>query len=85
MNVYLNKIEFTLTTLLNELQHFQNLNMGKGKEVEANVATTEKEFIGESFSKTKVRPSQMKKKGKEKTPKNSRRKKVAKGKCYHCN
>ncbi|TYK01661.1 gag/pol protein [Cucumis melo var. makuwa] len=41
-NAFLNKIEFNLTTLLNELQRFQNLTMGKGKEVEANVATTKK-------------------------------------------
>ena len=57
MNASLDKIEFTLTTLLNELQRFQNFTIGKGKEVEANVATTEKEFIRESSSKTKVGPS----------------------------
>ncbi|KAA0048609.1 gag/pol protein [Cucumis melo var. makuwa] len=31
-NASLNKIEFNLTTFLNELQQFQNLTMGKGKE-----------------------------------------------------
>ncbi|KAA0063188.1 gag/pol protein [Cucumis melo var. makuwa] len=60
----------------------QNLTMGKEKEVEENVVSTEKEFIGGSSSKTKVRTSQMKKKGKEKTPKNSKGKNVTKGKCY---
>ncbi|TYK16050.1 gag/pol protein [Cucumis melo var. makuwa] len=85
MNVSLNKIDFTLTILLNELQRFQNLNMGKGKEVEANVATTEKEFMRGWSSKTKVGPSQMKKKGKGKTPKNSKGKKSTRGKCYHRN
>ncbi|TYK14939.1 gag/pol protein [Cucumis melo var. makuwa] len=34
-NASLNKIEFNLTILLNELQRFQNLTKGKGKEVEA--------------------------------------------------
>ncbi|TYK27112.1 gag/pol protein [Cucumis melo var. makuwa] len=84
-NASLNKIEFTLTTLLNELQRFQNLTMGKGKEVEANVATTEKELLGGSSFKTRVRTLNMKKKRKGKSPKNSEEKKVVKGKCYHCN
>ncbi|TYK06687.1 gag/pol protein [Cucumis melo var. makuwa] len=59
--------------------------MGKGKEVEANIATTEKELVGGSFSKTRVGPSHMKKKRKGETLKNSKGKKVTKGKCYHCN
>ncbi|TYK02145.1 gag/pol protein [Cucumis melo var. makuwa] len=84
-NVSLNKIEFTLTILLNELQRFQNLTIGKGKKVEENVATTEKKLVEGSSSKTRVGPSHMKKKRKGKTPKNSKGKKVAKGKCYHCN
>ncbi|KAA0048523.1 gag/pol protein [Cucumis melo var. makuwa] len=62
-----------------------NLTIGKEKEVEANVATIEKTFMGRSSSKTKVGPSQMKKKGKGKTFKNTKGKKVAKGKYYHCN
>ncbi|KAA0043628.1 gag/pol protein [Cucumis melo var. makuwa] len=53
--------------------------MGKGKEVEAKVATTEKKFMGGSSSKNKVGLSQMKKNGKGKTPKNSKGNKVAKG------
>ncbi|KAA0046472.1 gag/pol protein [Cucumis melo var. makuwa] len=85
MNVSLNKIDFTLTTLLNELQRFQNLTMGKGKEVEANVATIEKELVGGSSFKSRVGPSKIKKKGKGKTHENSKRNKVAKGKCYYCN
>ncbi|TYK19205.1 gag/pol protein [Cucumis melo var. makuwa] len=63
----------------------QNLTMGKGEEVEANVATTEKELVRGSSSKTRVRTLNIKKKRKGKIPKNSERKKVAKGKCYHCN
>ncbi|KAA0046834.1 CACTA en-spm transposon protein [Cucumis melo var. makuwa] len=59
--------------------------MGKGKEVEANVATTEKKLVGGSSSKTRVGTLNMKKKRKGKNPKNSEGKKVAKGKCYHCN
>ena len=74
----LNKIEFTLTTILNELQRFQNLTVGKEKKVEINVATTEKELVGGSSSKTKVGPSQMKKKRKGNTPKNTKGKKLLK-------
>ncbi|TYK08781.1 gag/pol protein [Cucumis melo var. makuwa] len=59
--------------------------MGKGKQVEANVTTIDKELVGGSSSKTRVGPSQMKKKRKGKNPKNSKGKKVVKGKCYHCN
>ncbi|KAA0067116.1 gag/pol protein [Cucumis melo var. makuwa] len=71
-NESLNKIEFTLISLLNDLQHFHNLTMGKGKEVDANVDTTKKEFMRGSSSKTNFGPSQMKKKEKEKTPKNNK-------------
>ncbi|KAA0034961.1 gag/pol protein [Cucumis melo var. makuwa] len=56
-NASLNKIEFNLTTLPNELQHFQNLTKGKGKEVEANVATTKGKFKRGSSSKSKAGPS----------------------------
>ncbi|TYK19115.1 gag/pol protein [Cucumis melo var. makuwa] len=72
-NVSLNKIEFSLTTLLNELQRFQNLTKGKGKEVEANVATTKGKFKRGSSSKSKVGPlksnRKIEKKGNGKTPK----------------
>ncbi|KAA0051437.1 gag/pol protein [Cucumis melo var. makuwa] len=88
-NASLNKIEFNLTTLLNELQQFQTLTMGKGKQVEANVATTKRNFLRGSSSKTKAGSSkpnpQIKKKGKRKTPKQNKGKKaVEKVKCYHC-
>ncbi|KAA0050451.1 gag/pol protein [Cucumis melo var. makuwa] len=89
MNASLNKIEFNLTTLLNELQHFQNLTKSKGKEVEANVATTKRKFKRGSSSKSKAGPSKpnckIEKKGKGKTPKQNKEKKTTeKGKCYHC-
>ncbi|KAL4022720.1 hypothetical protein IC575_016464 [Cucumis melo] len=88
-NASLNKIEFNLTTLLNELQRFQNLTMGKGKEVEANVATTKRNFSRGSSSKFKAGPSKpsrkIEKKEKGKTPKQNKGKKtIEKGKCYHC-
>ncbi|KAA0048103.1 gag/pol protein [Cucumis melo var. makuwa] len=88
-NVSLNKIEFNLTTLLNELQRFQNLTMGKAKEMEANIATTKGKFSRGSSSKSKVGPSKpnrkIEKKGKGKTPKQNKGKKTqGKGKCYHC-
>ncbi|TYK05842.1 gag/pol protein [Cucumis melo var. makuwa] len=75
-NAFLNKIEFNLTTLLNELQCFQNLTMGKVKEVEANVATTKRKFSRVSSSKSKVglfKPNRkIEKKGKGKTPKQNK-------------
>ncbi|KAA0054770.1 gag/pol protein [Cucumis melo var. makuwa] len=88
-NASLNKIEFNLTTLLNKLQRFQNLTMGKGKEVEANVATTKRKFSRGSSFKSKVGPSKpnqkIEKKEKAKTPKQNKGKKtIEKGKCYHC-
>ncbi|KAA0063246.1 gag/pol protein [Cucumis melo var. makuwa] len=88
-NASLNKIEFNLTTLLNELQRFQNLTKGKGKEVEANVASTKGKFKRGSSSKSKAEPSKsnrkIEKKGKGKTPKQTKGKKTTeKGKCYHC-
>ncbi|KAA0051181.1 gag/pol protein [Cucumis melo var. makuwa] len=57
INASLNKIEFNLTILLNEHQRSQNLTKGKGKEVEANVATTKGKFKRGSSSKSKVGPS----------------------------
>ncbi|KAA0061924.1 gag/pol protein [Cucumis melo var. makuwa] len=88
-NASLNKIEFNMTILLNELQRFQTLTIGKEKQVEANVATTKGKFSRGSSSKNKTGPSkpklQIKKKGKGKTPKQNKGKKAAeKGKCYHC-
>ncbi|KAA0040418.1 gag/pol protein [Cucumis melo var. makuwa] len=88
-NASLNKIEFNLTTLLNELQRFQTITIGKGKQVEANVATTKRKFSRVSSSKNKTRLSkpkpQIKKKGKRKTPKQNKGKIAAeKGNCYHC-
>ncbi|KAA0033208.1 gag/pol protein [Cucumis melo var. makuwa] len=81
MNASLNKIEFNLTILLNELQRFQNLTKGKGKEVEANVATTKRKFKRGSSSKSKFGPSKsnrkIEKKGKGKIPKQNKDKKTA--------
>ncbi|KAA0037892.1 gag/pol protein [Cucumis melo var. makuwa] len=78
--------------VLDMMMHFniaETLTMSKGKQVEANVATTKRKFSRGSSSKIKVGPSkpnpQIKKKGKGKTPKQNKGKKAAeKGKCYHC-
>ena len=83
-NVSLNKIEFNVTTLLNELQKFQTR-----KQVEANVATTKRSFSKGSSSKSTSGPykpkAQMKMKGTRKTPKTNKGKRATeKGKCYHC-
>ncbi|KAA0035238.1 gag/pol protein [Cucumis melo var. makuwa] len=56
-NASLNKIEFNLTALLNELQRFQNLTMGERKKVEANATTTKRKLSRGSSSKTKAGPS----------------------------
>ena len=63
--------------------------MGKGKQVEENVANTKRKFSRGSYSKTKVVSSkpnaQIKKKGKGKTPKHHKGKKATKkGKSYNC-
>ena len=63
--------------------------MGKGKEVEANVATTKRKFSRGSSFKSKAGPSKsnrkIEKKEKAKTPKQNKGKKtIEKGKCYHC-
>ncbi|TYK01580.1 gag/pol protein [Cucumis melo var. makuwa] len=80
INASLNKIEFNLTTLLNELQHFQNLTKNKGKEVEENIATTKRKFSRGSSSKSKTGPSKpnrkIEKKGKGKTLKQNKEKKT---------
>ncbi|KAA0061337.1 gag/pol protein [Cucumis melo var. makuwa] len=73
----------------NIVERFYNLTKGKGKEVEANVATTKRKFKRGLSSKSKARPSKpnrnIEKKGKEKTPKQDKEKKnIEKGKCYHC-
>ncbi|KAA0067184.1 gag/pol protein [Cucumis melo var. makuwa] len=75
--------DYSYTPIIYEAN--QNLTMSKGKEVKANIATTEKELLGGSSSKTKVQSLQMKMKGKGKAPKNSKGKKFVKGTCYHCN
>ncbi|KAA0068060.1 gag/pol protein [Cucumis melo var. makuwa] len=79
-NASLNKIEFNQKTLLNELQRFQNLTKGKGKEVEANVATIKGKFKRGSSSKSKVGPSKsnhkIENKGKGKTLRQNKEKKT---------
>ncbi|KAA0046766.1 gag/pol protein [Cucumis melo var. makuwa] len=78
-NASLNKIEFNLT-LLNELHGFQNFTKGKEKEVEANVVTTNRKFKRGLSSKSKSGPSKpnrkIEKKGKGKTPKQTKGKKT---------
>ncbi|KAA0035545.1 gag/pol protein [Cucumis melo var. makuwa] len=75
---------------IDEANHrFQNLTKDKGKEIEANVATTKRKFSRGSSSKSKVGPSKpnrkIEKKENGKTPKQNKGKKTAeKGKCYHC-
>ena len=76
MNTSLNKIEFTPTIPLNELQRVQNLTMGEGKEMEANVVTTKKEFMGGLSPKTKVEHSQRRRRERRKLPRTIRERKL---------
>ena len=92
-NAMMNKIEYNLTTLLNELQTYQSLLMNKRQGREANVVVSKK-LLQRSFSKNKFGPSTSKNvsikekgKGKDKIPIYRKRnvQNADKGKCFHCN
>ena len=53
----MNKIAYTLTILLNDLQTFESLKKVKGQKGEANVATSTIKFHKGSTSRTKFVPS----------------------------
>ena len=89
----MNKIEYNLTALLNELQTYEFLLMNKGQVGEANVDVSKKLLRGSS-SKNKSSPSTSKNvsikkkgKGKDKIPIDCKRKvqNADKGKCFHGN
>jgi len=90
----MNKIDYNLTTLLNELQIYQSLLKNKGFEAEANVATTSKRRFQKGStsgnkSVLKNKGIQKKKgKGKRKTPPTTtakgKKSVVEKGKCFYC-
>ena len=90
-NAVMNKIEYNLTSLFNELQAFQSMMKSKGREEEINL--TSNKFQKLSSSGTRFEPSfskkksMKKKKGKGKAPENLKsKKKVAdKEKYFHCN
>ncbi|KAA0040448.1 gag/pol protein [Cucumis melo var. makuwa] len=96
-NAVMNKIAYTLTTLLNELQNFESLMKIKGQKGEANVATSTRKFHRGSTCGTKSVPSSSgnkkwkKKKGGQgnkanpAAAKTSKKAKAAKGICFHCN
>ncbi|TYK01836.1 gag/pol protein [Cucumis melo var. makuwa] len=89
MMIHFNIAEVNGVAIDETNQRFQNLTMGKGKEVEANVATTKRNFSRGSSSKFKAGPlkpnRKIEKKGNGKTLKQNKGKKtIEKGKCYHC-
>ncbi|TYK23781.1 retrovirus-related pol polyprotein from transposon tnt 1-94 [Cucumis melo var. makuwa] len=96
-NVVMNKISYTLTTLLNELQTFKSLMKIKGQKGEANVATSTGKFHRGLTSGTKSVPSSSgnkkwkKKKGGQgnkvnpAAAKTSKKAKAGKEICFHCN
>ncbi|TYK00056.1 gag/pol protein [Cucumis melo var. makuwa] len=96
-NAVMNKIAYTLTTLLSELQTFESLMKIKGQKGETNVATSTRKFHKGSTSGTKSMPSSSgnkkwkKKKGGQgnkanlTAAKTNKKAKAAKGICFHCN
>ncbi|KAA0054432.1 gag/pol protein [Cucumis melo var. makuwa] len=96
-NAVMNKIAYTLTILLNELQTFESLMKIKGQKGEANVATSTRKFHRGSTSGTKSMPSSSgNKKWKKKksgqgnkanlaAAKTTKKAKAAKRICFHYN
>ncbi|PON89309.1 hypothetical protein TorRG33x02_148520, partial [Trema orientale] len=92
-NYVMNKLNYTMTQLLNELQTFESISKDKGKDgsatvAEANVAeenpstsnkNKKRKIKGASGSKPKKR-----KKGNTNTKKNNSKDKKPKGKYFHC-
>ncbi|KAA0043133.1 gag/pol protein [Cucumis melo var. makuwa] len=96
-NAVMNKIAYTVTTLLNEQQTFESLMKIKGHKGEANVATSTRKFHRGLTCGTKSVPSSSgNKKWKKKKSdqgnkanlaavKTSKKAKAAKKICFHCN
>ncbi|KAA0051430.1 gag/pol protein [Cucumis melo var. makuwa] len=96
-NSVVNKIAYTLTTLLNELQTFESQMKIKKHKGETNVTTSTRKFHRGSTSGTmSVSYSSGTKKWKKKkgsqenkpnplVAKTSKKAKAAKGICFHCN
>ena len=93
-NYVMNKLEYNMTQLLNELQTFESLNKSSTKVEEANVAETKPSTSNGNSKKRKGGQGKDKKKDKqlEKTNKSSKKnnyaknskKKAPKGECLHC-
>ena len=91
-NYIMNKLEYNLTQLLNELQTFETISKTRSKEGEANVAQrrpsssvgrTNKNKKKKSTGGSGAQPKQRAPKSGEKK-KNSSKVKEPKGKCFHC-
>ena len=88
-NYVMNKLQYNMTQLLNELQTFEAISKTRPKEGEENVA--EHKPSSSSSSKNKRRKNtqggfgaQPKKGTKGKGKKNNPKDKKPKGKCFHC-
>ena len=91
-NYVMNKLQFNMTQLLNELSVFEHLNKDKSKEVEANNVDTKsnpssdkkrkREDKDKSISKPKKEKKAPKAKKNKKKPKSKA--KEPQGKCFHC-
>ena len=92
-NYVMNKLNYTMTQLLNELQTFESISKDKGKDgsatvAEANVAeenpsTSNKNKKRKSKGASGSKPKKSKK-GNTSTKKNNSKDKKPNGKCFHC-
>ena len=87
-NYFMNKLQYNMTELLNELQTFESIS--KEKQAEANVAEANVAKAQSSSKKNKKRNKKNEGRnkvangGKFKKKKNNNQDKKPKGKCFHC-
>ena len=85
-NYVMNKLDYNVTQLLNELQTFEAISTTRTQKAEANVAKTK--ALSSSNNKKKRKnnkgASAGRPKKKQAAPKASDKKKGSKGKCFHC-
>ena len=88
-NYVMNKLQYNMTQLLNELQTFKAISKTRPKEGEANVAEHKPSSFSSSKNKKRKNTqcgsgAQPKKGTKGKGKKNNPKDKKPKGKCFHC-
>ena len=91
-NYVMNKLQYNMTQLLNELQTFEAINKGRSQEGEANVAeqkpsssnNNKKRKNKEGGSGAQPKKAKRTSNNKSKNKKNNSTDKKPKGKCFHC-